>query len=163
MVSRDRPQVTVVPSWKFHVMWKIYGIGTFSHMNFHFTYDIRTFSVMKYLIHKWNTRWTCEMNWSKISYVKYRYTKHVFHIWNGRFTYKNSFHMWNFHFSYEIETFSHMKYCFHTWNYMWNFWKGALLFRLHEFPPRCLCSIMFRRHNLFQGALLMSNVLHHES
>ena len=85
--------------------------------NFHSTYEIGMFSHMKYLnsrmkstnskFHMWNVGaqdmyFTCELEYS--------------HAKNN-FTYKIVIHTWNWNNS-------HMKYYFHKWNCIENFWKG---------------------------------------
>ena len=78
----------------FHI-WKVYGTGTFSHMKFHFTYEMRTF-------HLWNehVKWTGSkfQMWNRKVGNMYctSHTKWNIHIWK--------FHIWNFYFNYGIKT-----------------------------------------------------------
>ena len=95
----------------FHMsfdMWKTWNWKIF-------TYEIFIPHMRWEHFNIWNTSLLCEMNQFKISHVKCWYLKHVFHMWNGRFTHENkishtkfSFHVWNWNNS-------HMRY-FHMWN-----------------------------------------------
>ena len=67
----------------------------FRTRNFHFTYEMRTDSRMKYLMY---------MKWTGSKFhVKFLCTKQVFHVLNGNFTYEIFIPIMELkHFTYEI-------------------------------------------------------------
>lgn len=71
------------------------------------------------------------MTWFKISYyVKYWFTNHVFHVWNGRLSHVNKFQIWKLHFAHGIETYSKTKYHDDKSHGIWNFNMYMLLGRM---------------------------------